>query len=67
MLLLLKSIQYLILLVLVELLGQFNCRSFTSNVEGYKLIGKAFYNSMNEKGYLPKTEEVKIPLINKTV
>ncbi|MBK7106245.1 MAG: tetratricopeptide repeat protein [Ignavibacteriae bacterium] len=31
------------------------------NVEGYQLIGKAFYNCMEKKGYLPKTENANIP------
>jgi lysophospholipase L1-like esterase len=31
------------------------------NVEGYQLIGKAFYDSMEKLGYLPKTENAKIP------
>ncbi|MCB9247260.1 MAG: tetratricopeptide repeat protein [Ignavibacteriales bacterium] len=30
------------------------------NVEGYQLIGKAFYNCMEKNGYLPKTENAKI-------
>lgn len=31
------------------------------NVEGYQLIGKAFYNCMEKKKYLPKTEKSNIP------
>lgn len=31
------------------------------NVKGYQLIGKAFYDCMEKLGYLPKTEEAKIP------
>jgi tetratricopeptide (TPR) repeat protein len=31
------------------------------NVEGYQLIGKTFYDCMQQKNYLPKTEEAKIP------
>ena len=30
------------------------------NVQGYQLIGKAFYDCMNKQGYLPKTENAKI-------
>jgi lysophospholipase L1-like esterase len=32
------------------------------NVEGYKLMGKAFYDCMDKEGYLPKTEKAEIPL-----
>jgi len=31
------------------------------NVKGYQLIGKAFYECMEKQGYLPKTENAKIP------
>jgi tetratricopeptide (TPR) repeat protein len=31
------------------------------NVKGYQLIGKAFYECMGKQGYLPKTENAKIP------
>ncbi|MGA9293092.1 MAG: tetratricopeptide repeat protein [Ignavibacteriaceae bacterium] len=31
------------------------------NVKGYQLMGKAFYDCMEKKGYLPKTENAKIP------
>jgi lysophospholipase L1-like esterase len=31
------------------------------NVQGYQLMGKAFYNCMEKQGYLPKTENAKIP------
>jgi lysophospholipase L1-like esterase len=31
------------------------------NVKGYQLMGKAFYNCMEKEGYLPKTENSKIP------
>jgi tetratricopeptide (TPR) repeat protein len=31
------------------------------NVQGYQLIGKAFYDCMEEHGNLPKTENAKIP------
>jgi hypothetical protein len=31
------------------------------NVKGYQLIGKAFYDSMDKPGYLPETENAKIP------
>jgi len=31
------------------------------NIKGQELIGKAFYNSMEKQGYLPKTEEAEIP------
>jgi lysophospholipase L1-like esterase len=31
------------------------------NVKGYQLMGKAFYDCMEKKGYLPKTENSKIP------
>jgi tetratricopeptide (TPR) repeat protein len=31
------------------------------NVKGYQLMGKAFYDCMEKKGYLPKTENPKIP------
>jgi len=31
------------------------------NVQGYQLMGKAFYNYIEKKGYLPKTEKAKIP------
>jgi len=31
------------------------------NVKGYQLIGKAFYDSMEKLGYLPKIENAKIP------
>jgi lysophospholipase L1-like esterase len=31
------------------------------NVKGYQLIGKAFYDSMEKMGYLPKTENANIP------
>ena len=30
------------------------------NVQGYQLIGKAFYDSMEKNGYLPKSENAKI-------
>ncbi|MBN1300519.1 MAG: tetratricopeptide repeat protein [Melioribacteraceae bacterium] len=32
------------------------------NVEGYQLIGKAFYERMEKLGYLPRTEKPAIPL-----
>ena len=31
------------------------------NVKGYQLIGRAYYDSMENKGYLPKAEKAKIP------
>jgi tetratricopeptide (TPR) repeat protein len=31
------------------------------NVKGYQLIGKAYYGCMEKEGYLPKTENAKIP------
>ena len=31
------------------------------NVQGYQLIGKAFYDCMEKQGYLPKTENATIP------
>jgi tetratricopeptide (TPR) repeat protein len=31
------------------------------NVEGYQLIGKTFYDCMQQNNYLPKTEQAKIP------
>jgi tetratricopeptide (TPR) repeat protein len=31
------------------------------NVKGYQLMGKAFYDCMEEEGYLPRTENSKIP------
>ncbi len=31
------------------------------NVKGYQLMGKAFYDCMEKEGYLPKTENAKIP------
>ncbi len=31
------------------------------NVTGYQLMGKAFYDRMEKEGYLPKTENSKIP------
>ena len=31
------------------------------NVKGYQLMGKAFYGCMEKEGYLPKTENAKIP------
>ncbi len=31
------------------------------NVKGYQLMGKAFYDCMEKEGYLPKTENSKIP------
>jgi len=31
------------------------------NVQGYQLIGKAFYECMEKQGYLPKIESAKIP------
>ncbi len=31
------------------------------NVKGYQLMGKAFYDCMEEEGYLPKSENSKIP------
>ncbi|HVO75410.1 MAG TPA: hypothetical protein VMT35_15380, partial [Ignavibacteriaceae bacterium] len=31
------------------------------NVQGYQLMGKAFYESMEKQGYLPKTENAKVP------
>ena len=31
------------------------------NVRGYQLMGKAFYDCMEKEGYLPKTENAKIP------
>ena len=31
------------------------------NVSGYQLMGKAFYDRMDKEGYLPKTENSKIP------
>jgi tetratricopeptide (TPR) repeat protein len=31
------------------------------NVRGHQLIGRAFYDSMENLGYLPKTEKAKIP------
>jgi len=31
------------------------------NVKGYQLMGKAFYDSMEKLGYLPKAEKAKIP------
>ena len=31
------------------------------NVRGYQLMGKAFYDYMGKNGYLPKTENAKIP------
>jgi lysophospholipase L1-like esterase len=31
------------------------------NVRGYQLMGKAFYDCMEKEGYLPKTENPKIP------
>lgn len=31
------------------------------NVKGYQLMGKAFYECMEKEGYLPKTEQAKIP------
>jgi lysophospholipase L1-like esterase len=31
------------------------------NVTGYQLMGKAFYDCMEKEGYLPKTENSKIP------
>jgi len=31
------------------------------NVTGYQLMGKAFYDRMEKEGYLPKTENAKIP------
>ncbi len=31
------------------------------NVRGYQIIGKAFYDSMEKQGYLPKTENAEIP------
>lgn len=31
------------------------------NVKGYQLMGKAFYRCMEKEGYLPKTENAKIP------
>jgi lysophospholipase L1-like esterase len=31
------------------------------NVKGYQLIGKSFYNSMKKMGYLPRSEDAKIP------
>lgn len=31
------------------------------NVTGYQLMGKAFYDCMEQEGYLPKTENSKIP------
>ena len=31
------------------------------NVQGYQLMGKAFYDCMEKQGYIPKTENAKIP------
>jgi tetratricopeptide (TPR) repeat protein len=31
------------------------------NVQGYQLIGKAYYDCMEKQGYLPKTENAEIP------
>jgi lysophospholipase L1-like esterase len=31
------------------------------NVQGYQLMGKAFYDCMEKEGYLPKTENAEIP------
>ena len=31
------------------------------NVQGYQLMGKAFYDCMEKQGYLPETENAKIP------
>ena len=31
------------------------------NVKGYQILGKAFYDSMEKYGYLPKTENANIP------
>ena len=31
------------------------------NVQGYQLMGKAFYDCMEQEGYLPKSENAKIP------
>ena len=31
------------------------------NVQGYQLIGKAYYDCMEKQGYLPKTENAKVP------
>jgi lysophospholipase L1-like esterase len=31
------------------------------NVKGYQLMGKAFYDCMEKEGYLPKTENPKVP------
>jgi len=33
------------------------------NVEGYRLMGKAFYDCMEQEGYLPKTEQPTIPFV----
>jgi lysophospholipase L1-like esterase len=33
------------------------------NVKGYQLIGKAFYDSMEKLGYLPKNEKAKVSFI----
>jgi len=32
------------------------------NVQGYQLMGKAFYDCMEKQGYIPQTENAKIPL-----
>ena len=31
------------------------------NIQGYQLIGKIFYDCMEKQGYLPKTENAKVP------
>lgn len=31
------------------------------NVKGYQIMGKAYYDCMEKEGYLPKTENLKIP------